>query len=130
STTSSTASGRRRRWCRCTELSGAFPGVDELNSRFLKVGGVAGCQYGVQVAADGCDLSVGDADGPADSLAAGDDVRVLNAGALVERKDPAVKVFGQDALDHHRQLPLAVAVGKPRDAVPQLGGRDRGCRHV
>ena len=43
-----------------------------------------------QVAADGCDLSVGDADGPADSLAAGDDVRVLNAGALVERKDPAL----------------------------------------
>jgi hypothetical protein len=71
--------------------SAAFPGVDELNPRFLKAGGVAGCQYGVQVAADGCDLSVGDADGPADSLTAGDNVRVLNGGALIERKDPAVK---------------------------------------
>jgi hypothetical protein len=51
------------------------------------------------------------------SLAIGDDVGVLHGGALIEGKDPAVEIFGQDAADDHGQLTLTVAGGKPSDAV-------------
>ena len=94
-------------------------------SAMLRVANVA-----PDVAADSRDLSVGDADRPADSLAAGDDVCVPGGGALIEGENPAVEVFGQDAADHHRQLPLAVTLGQPRDAVPQLGGSDCGRGHL
>src|SRR5215471_8852113 len=110
--------------------SAELPGIDEFDARFLEVGGVAGGQDGAQVAADGCDLSVGDADWPADSLAAGDNVRIRLGGALIKGKDPAVEVFGQDAADHYCQPPLAVTVWEPRNAVPQLGGSHRGRGHV
>src|SRR5437763_16750589 len=88
--------------------SDELPGVDELDSRFLEVGGVAGGQNGAQVPADGRDLSVGDADRPAGPLAIGDDLGVPHGGTLIEGKDPALEVFGQDAADYRRQLPLSV----------------------
>src|ERR1700722_4977236 len=100
--------------------SSKFPRIGELDSGFLEVGGVASCQYGAQVAADGSDLCVGDADGSADSPSLVDDVCVLNRGTLIERKNPALEVFGQNAADHGRQLPLTVTVGEPGDAIAQL----------
>jgi dienelactone hydrolase len=97
--------------------SAKLPGIDELDTCFLEVGRVPGCQHRAQVAADGCDLSISDADRPADSLAAGDDVCVWHGGALIEGQNPTVEIFGQDAADDHGQLTLTVAVGKPGDAV-------------
>jgi len=49
-----------------------------------------GGQDGAQAAAGGCDLSAGDADGPADSLAASDNVRIRHAGAVVAASPASV----------------------------------------
>src|SRR5947207_13754378 len=75
------SSATATKWASCRiKRSDELPGVDELDSRFLEVGGVAGGQNGAQVPADGRDLSVGDADRPAGPLAIGDDLGVPPAG--------------------------------------------------
>jgi hypothetical protein len=57
-------------------------------------------------------------------------ILAYHGGTLIEGENPAVEVLGQDAADHDRQFPLTVTLGKPRDAVPQFGGGDRGRGHV
>lgn len=73
----------------------AVPRVDQLYAGVGEVWGIPGCQDGLVLATDRCDLCIEGADRPTRVSAACQDVRIVGRGADIEGKHEACERLGE-----------------------------------